>query len=136
MARLRDEREADRKARELLCEGLQEHPFQNEEITEVLSQWILMHASCQLPWTSHRMASSTVTASAQPMSQLSWAHPSRIFQASHLSPVQRPRPQEVDASTHRSRSDLGSGMRACEGLGTASVVAHHDSMLVQGLGML
>src|SRR5882724_10995967 len=116
MARLRDEREADRKARELLCEGLQEHPFQNEEITEVLSQWILMHASCQLPWTSHRMASSTVTASAQPMSQLPPCQPLRSYQASQFESTNKPMPHDVDVSTQMSGSKSGSFTNCWVGL--------------------
>jgi len=85
-------------------EGFRERPFQKEAITEALSQWILMQASHQPHCVSHETASSIADASAHPMSQPQVFQPSIRHQAAHLSPTQSPIPQDVEASTHRSKS--------------------------------
>ena len=84
---------------DLLHEGFQEPPFQNEAIMEVLSQLILSETSCKPLSVSHLTVSSITTASAQPMSRPSNIQPSTSCQAAQHDSMSTPMLTKVEAST-------------------------------------
>jgi len=96
-------------------------------MTDMLSQWNFKQQLCQPLWVSHNTATSNTMVAAQPMSWPVRDQPFNSCQEAHLSPMHKPRPQEVEASTQRSRSNLGSSTREHEGFGIAKVEAHHES---------
>src|SRR5882724_190213 len=81
-----------------------EWPLLKAPMTPVLSPLIITLQSEKPCRTSHKIAISRATDSAQPMSLSSPSQPVRRCQAAHRLPTMRPMPHVEDASTHTSGS--------------------------------